>query len=124
MKILSTARESERSLQTLINCSLVDPDPVSLSSFINTRIPHQEVLQVRPNSSHILGGSGSARKSLTSVEKLLHLILGFGSHMQEGPLISRQGTVISSYRRHKQNKIRGLRDQLNSAEAAHYDLRH
>lgn len=122
MNISSTSRESERTLKRRTNRPVVNP--LSLSFFPNTLISLRELLEVMNNLHHVLGSLGWASRCQTCVDKLLQTISGFGCRMQERPTNSRQRAVISSDNRYQQANLRRLRDELDSSQAAHHQLRH
>lgn len=72
------------------------------------------------NLRQVLVGLDSANRGQISVEELMQNISGCGRHVQERPVISRQGAVLSFYCRYQRTKNKRLRDKLGSTFAAHH----
>lgn len=67
MNISWTAREWESPLQHGINCPFVNP--VSLSTFLNTRTPLRDLPLMMSSPLHVFGGLGSANRGQARVDE-------------------------------------------------------
>lgn len=121
INIPSTSGETERTLQSKTNFLFTN---FVLSSFLNTHILLWEPVQVISNLLHVLGGIRVRKQRLKKCWRAPANNFGLWSSCTRRANKLPPGAVISSNSCNHRAETNRLHDQLDSAEAAHYHMRH